>query len=38
VESSNGRLRENCLNAHWLSSLANARDKIEAKPVPDNVN
>ncbi len=30
VESFNGRLREECLNAHWFLSLADARDKIEA--------
>ena len=30
VESFNGRLREECLNAHWFLSLDDARDKIEA--------
>ena len=30
VESFNGRLRDECLNAHWLLSLADARAKIEA--------
>ena len=30
VESFNGRLREECLNAHWFLSLADAKDKIEA--------
>jgi putative transposase len=29
VESFNGRLREECLNAHWFLSLADARTKIE---------
>lgn len=30
VESFNGRLREECLNAHWFLSLDDARSKIEA--------
>ncbi|MDC9642655.1 IS3 family transposase, partial [Xanthomonas euvesicatoria] len=30
VESFNGRLRQECLNAHWFLSLADARSKIEA--------
>jgi putative transposase len=30
VESFNGRLREECLNAHWFLSLADAKAKIEA--------
>jgi putative transposase len=30
VESFNGRLRDECLNAHWFLSLADARTKIEA--------
>lgn len=30
VESFNGRLREECLNAHWFLSLEDAKDKIEA--------
>jgi putative transposase len=29
-ESFNGRLRDECLNAHWFLSLADARAKIEA--------
>jgi putative transposase len=29
IESFNGRLREECLNAHWFLSLDDARDKIE---------
>jgi putative transposase len=30
IESFNGRLREECLNAHWFLSLEDARCKIEA--------
>jgi len=30
VESFNGRLRDECLNANWFLSLADARTKIEA--------
>ncbi len=30
VESFNGHLRDECLNAHWFLSLADARAKIEA--------
>ena len=30
MESFNGRLRDECLNAHWFLSLADARAKIEA--------
>ena len=30
VESFNGRLRQECLNAHWFLSLADAQRKIEA--------
>ena len=30
VESLNGRLRQECLNAHWFMSLADAQEKIEA--------
>ena len=30
VESFNGRLRQECLNAHWFLSLEDARTKIEA--------
>ena len=30
VESVNGRLRDECLNAHWFLLLADARTKIEA--------
>lgn len=30
VESFNGRLRDECLNEHWFTSLAHARSVIEA--------
>jgi putative transposase len=30
IESFNGRLRDECLNASWFTSLADARQKIEA--------
>ena len=30
VESFNGRLRDECLNAHWFLSMTDARTKIEA--------
>lgn len=30
VESSNGRLHDECLNTHWFLSLEEARAKIEA--------
>jgi putative transposase len=30
IESFNGRLRDECLNAHWFLSLSDARSKIEA--------
>ena len=30
VESFNGRLRDECLNANWFATLADARAKIEA--------
>lgn len=30
IESFNGRLREECLNLHWFSSIEDARIKIEA--------
>jgi hypothetical protein len=29
VESFNGKLRDECLNTHWLTSLRQARDIIE---------
>jgi transposase InsO family protein len=29
VESFNGRLRDECLNEHWFTSLAHARVEIE---------
>ncbi len=30
IESFNGRLRTECLNAHWFLTLADAREKLEA--------
>jgi transposase InsO family protein len=30
IESFNGRLRDECLNEHWFTSLAHARTVIEA--------
>ena len=30
MESINGRLRDECLNSHWFTSLADARRSIEA--------
>ena len=30
IESFNGRLRDECLNANWFLSLDDARSKIEA--------
>jgi putative transposase len=30
VEAFNGRLRAECLNAHWFLSLADATEKLEA--------
>jgi putative transposase len=30
VESFNGRFRDECLNAHWFATMADARRKIEA--------
>jgi len=30
VESFNGRLRDECLNANWFTSLGDARRKIES--------
>ena len=30
VESFNGRLRDECLNANWFTSLKDARQKIES--------
>lgn len=29
IESFNGRLRDECLNAHWFHNLTDAKDKIE---------
>lgn len=36
IESFNGRLRDECLNAHWFLSLADARRQIEAWRVTYN--
>ena len=30
IEAFNGRLRSECLNAHWFMILADAREKLEA--------
>jgi putative transposase len=30
AEAFNGRIREECLNAHWFMTLADAREKLEA--------
>ena len=30
IESFNGKLRDECLNVHWLESLVEARAEIEA--------
>jgi putative transposase len=30
IESSNGRLREECLNVHWFASLEDAQQKVDA--------
>jgi putative transposase len=30
IESFNGRFREECLNAHWLESIEDAKEKIDA--------
>lgn len=35
-ESFHGRLRDECLNEHWFTSLADAREKIEAWRVDYN--
>jgi putative transposase len=29
IEAFNGRFREECLNAHWFLSLADAHEKVE---------
>lgn len=36
VESLNGRLRAECLNAHWFLTLADAAEKLEACRRYDN--
>jgi putative transposase len=30
IESFNGRLREECLNQHWFTTLEEAREKLDA--------
>jgi len=30
IEAFNGKLRQECLSAHWLLTLADAREKMEA--------
>lgn len=37
VESFNGRLREECLNENWFMSLEDARCKIEAWRIQDQI-
>ena len=29
IEALNGRFREECLNAHWIPTLADAQEKVE---------
>jgi putative transposase len=36
IESFNGRLRAECLNASWFLSLTDARDRIEEWRCHDN--
>lgn len=36
VESFNGKFRDDCLNAHWLISVAEAQAIIEAWRIVDN--
>jgi putative transposase len=36
VESFNGKLRDECLNEHWFTTLYDARDKVEAWRVEYN--
>lgn len=36
VESFNGTLRDECPNAHWVTSLADAREQIERSRVEYN--
>lgn len=38
IESFNGRFRDECLNEHWFTSLADARRIIEAWRIDDNIN
>jgi putative transposase len=36
VESFNGKLRDECLNEHWFTTLYDAREKVEAWRVEYN--
>lgn len=36
IESFNGRVRDECLNAHWFATLQEAREIIEAWRIDDN--
>ncbi len=36
IESFNGRFRDECLNAHWFTSLADAQLLIEAWRLDDH--
>ena len=45
IEAFNGKLRQECLSAHWVLTLADAREKMEAwrrvlqrGPTPQNPN
>ena len=38
IESFNGRFRDECLNEHWFTSLADAEEKIEAWRIDYNEN
>ena len=37
IESFNGRLRDECLNAHWFLDLKDAREKTETWRIEYNV-
>jgi len=36
IESFNGKLRDECLNEHWFTTLYDAREKVEARRVEYN--
>ena len=38
IEAFDSRLRQECLNASWFLSLADARQRIEAWRIDDNQN